>query len=96
MSRVIILSTLTMCSIVAYLHSARLSELIHYRIQRPYPVGTPATATSKSSCNGQTSSLDDEQSKPEVFSELPLFLFGSGLALFVALLGWSDQIRGVG
>ncbi len=29
------------------------------------------------------------------FSELTLFLFGSGLALFVALLGWSDQIRGI-
>jgi hypothetical protein len=28
------------------------------------------------------------------FSEFTLFLFGSGLALFVALLGWSDQIRG--
>jgi len=29
------------------------------------------------------------------FSELSLFLFGSGFALFVALLGWSDQIRGL-
>lgn len=28
-----------------------------------------------------------------MFSELSLFLFGSGLALFIALLGWSDQIR---
>src|SRR5882762_4848259 len=28
------------------------------------------------------------------FSEFTLFLFGSGVALFVALLGWSDQIRG--
>jgi hypothetical protein len=25
--------------------------------------------------------------------ELPLFLFAGGLALFVALMGWSDQIR---
>lgn len=31
----------------------------------------------------------------ETFSQLTLFLFGSGLALFVALLGWSDQIRGI-
>lgn len=31
----------------------------------------------------------------ESFSQLTLFLFGSGLALFVALLGWSDQIRGI-
>jgi hypothetical protein len=30
----------------------------------------------------------------ESFSQLTLFLFGSGLALFIALLGWSDQIRG--
>jgi len=29
------------------------------------------------------------------FSQLTLFLFGSGFALFVALLGWSDQIRGI-
>lgn len=29
------------------------------------------------------------------FSELTLFLFASGLALFVALLGWSDQIRAI-
>jgi hypothetical protein len=26
---------------------------------------------------------------------LTLFLFGSGFALFIALLGWSDQIRGI-
>lgn len=31
----------------------------------------------------------------ESFSELTLFLFGSGFALFIALLGWSDQIRGI-
>jgi hypothetical protein len=30
-----------------------------------------------------------------MFSELTLFLLASGLALFVALLGWSDQIRGI-
>jgi len=29
------------------------------------------------------------------FSQLTLFLFASGLALFAALLGWSDQIRGI-
>jgi hypothetical protein len=29
------------------------------------------------------------------FSELALFLFGGGLGLFIALLGWSDQIRGL-
>jgi hypothetical protein len=31
----------------------------------------------------------------ESFSQLTLFLFASGLALFIALLGWSDQIRGI-
>ena len=31
----------------------------------------------------------------ESFSQLALFLFASGLAVFVALLGWSDQIRGI-
>jgi len=31
----------------------------------------------------------------ESFSALTLFLFGSALAMFVALLGWSDQIRGI-
>ena len=40
--------------------------------------------------------IDHNQSTPaETFSQLTLFLFGSGLALFVALLGWSDQIRGI-
>jgi len=31
----------------------------------------------------------------ESFSQLTLFLFASGLGLFIALLGWSDQIRGI-
>jgi hypothetical protein len=31
----------------------------------------------------------------ESFSELTLFLFASALGLFIALLGWSDQIRGI-
>ena|SRR6266404_4083668 len=31
----------------------------------------------------------------ESFSQLTLFLLASGLALFIALLGWSDQIRGI-
>lgn len=37
----------------------------------------------------------ENTSRPDVFTELTLFLFGSGLALFVALLGWSDQIRSI-
>lgn len=31
----------------------------------------------------------------ELFSQLTLFLFGSGIAFFIALLAWSDQIRGI-
>jgi hypothetical protein len=31
----------------------------------------------------------------ESFSQLTLFLFGSGTAFFIALLAWSDQIRGI-
>jgi hypothetical protein len=37
----------------------------------------------------------DAHEPKETFSQLTLFLFGSGLALFVALLGWSEQIRGM-
>ena len=31
----------------------------------------------------------------ESFSQLTLFLFGSGVGLLIALLAWSDQIRGI-
>ena len=48
---------------------------------------------------GQTSGTAAEpntgDSRKESFSELTLFFFASGLALFVALLGWSDAIRGI-
>jgi hypothetical protein len=45
--------------------------------------------------NSQTVVFASKSARPEMFSELTLFLFGSGLALLVALLGWSDQIRGI-
>jgi hypothetical protein len=45
--------------------------------------------------NSQAVTPKSEQVIPDGFSELTLFLFGSGLALFVALLGWSEQIRGI-
>src|SRR2546429_3791385 len=45
--------------------------------------GTPCTPASSPSAGPK-----------ESFSQLTLFLFASGLALFIALLGWSDQIRG--
>ena len=31
----------------------------------------------------------------ETLSQMSLFLFGSGVAFFIALLAWSDQIRGI-
>jgi hypothetical protein len=31
----------------------------------------------------------------DTFSQLTLFLFASGVAFFIALLAWSDQIRGI-
>jgi hypothetical protein len=38
---------------------------------------------------------EEEPAANQIFSDFTLFLFASGLALFVALLGWSDQIRGI-
>jgi hypothetical protein len=38
---------------------------------------------------------DDEAGRAHTFAELTLFLLAGGVALFVALLGWSDQIRGI-
>jgi len=40
-----------------------------------------------------TSSAPDEPK--ETLSQTSLFLFGSGVAFFIALLAWSDQIRGI-
>ena len=56
---------------------------------RPYGFMTPPPLSLK------IAPPEEEQSKTDIFSELTLFLFGSGVALFVALLGWSDQIRGI-
>lgn len=56
----------------------------------------PSALPSESTGVGSPLSNDNKQaSDPKDFSELTLFLFGSGLALFIALLGWSDQIRGI-
>jgi hypothetical protein len=46
----------------------------------PHQENAPASAQSK---------------EQKSFSELTLFLFASGLAILIALLGWSDQIRGI-
>jgi len=52
---------------------------------KPEPSSTPNPVS------GSTPTAEPTES----FSQLTLFLFGSGLALFIALLGWSDQIRGI-
>lgn len=52
--------------------------------QMPDQNGTPCTPASSPSTEPK-----------ESFSQLALFLFASGLALFIALLAWSDQIRGI-
>lgn len=36
-----------------------------------------------------------EPAATESFSQITLFLFGSGVAFFIALLAWSDQIRAI-
>lgn len=53
--------------------------------------GTNASNTPQAVEKPQIPSIEPKES----FSQLTLFLFASGLALFVALLGWSDQIRGI-
>jgi hypothetical protein len=58
----------------------------------PYQLSSPKSEplTSEKS-DGPTSAVMEKES----FSQLTLFLFGGGLALFIALLAWSDQIRGI-
>src|SRR5579872_466092 len=55
-----------------------------FDVQSQLPAICPPTAAVAASANEPR----------ESFSEFTLFLFASALALFVALLGWSDQIRG--
>lgn len=52
-------------------------------------ISSPKAATS---VPGENASTGEPK---ESFSQLTLFLFASGLGLFIALLGWSDQIRGI-
>jgi len=56
-----------------------------FDVQSQLPAICPPTAAVAASANEPR----------ESFSEFTLFLFASALALFVALLGWSDQIRGI-
>jgi hypothetical protein len=62
----------------------------------PQPAQNQATPQQNSFCDCTASpSATPVSEARESFSELTLFLFASALALFVALLGWSDQIRGI-
>ena len=83
-------------SSLACIQSARICEAAVLTAQCGPPLLCgPAPSTPQPSLNSQTVSIENKQSKPDTFSELTLFLFGSGVALFVALLGWSDQIRSI-
>ena len=59
----------------------------------PIPSQSPPLQTPI--CNCVASSTTQTREPKGSFSELTLFLFASALGLFVALLGWSDQIRGI-
>jgi hypothetical protein len=60
----------------------------------PQASNLPPQTPSQGNDRGASAILASNEPR-ESFSALTLFLFGSGLALFVALLGWSDQIRGI-
>lgn len=66
---------------------------------QPTPQQVPTPKVEPSSVNQTVAAVASESSTPtepkESFSQLTLFLFASGLGLFIALLGWSDQIRGI-
>ena len=57
------------------------------------PSISPATLGQNAASPAPSSSTTAESK--ELFSQLTLFLFGSGIAFFIALLAWSDQIRGI-
>jgi hypothetical protein len=59
----------------------------------PSPIDRPQVP---GQVNATSTPANSPSAEPkDSFSQLTLFLFGSGLALFIALLGWSDQIRGI-
>lgn len=58
------------------------------------PAQAPSTTTANQT-NAPRAESDVVAKTEESFSQLTLFLFGSALALFIALLAWSDQIRGI-
>lgn len=60
----------------------------------PTKVGSPEPITEPNSTT-DGSRLASTPVERESFSQLTLFVFGAGLALFIALLAWSDQIRGI-
>jgi hypothetical protein len=61
-------------------------------------ISTPSVAPATPTENGDVSPTPAASPTPEAkesFSQLTLFVFGSGIAFFIALLAWSDQIRGI-
>ena len=85
-------------------HNKNPKQAATQKHEQPPPAGAPdqqAHTQSASqqvlSCNCATSvnAQEAQSAKTETFSALTLFLFASALALFIALLGWSDQIRGI-
>ncbi len=73
------------------------------KVRETLPTSNPVQASDpKHNCgrHGQCMPIQSlatiaPQETVKSFSELTFFLFASALALFVALLGWSDQIRGI-
>jgi hypothetical protein len=61
------------------------------------PISSPSVspATLNQNVASPTPSSSTTTEPKELFSQLTLFLLGSGIAFFIALLAWSDQIRGI-
>lgn len=82
-----------LCFCVDFIPSVRVHAGVVPTVQCPPPLVCNATLPSPEP--PRIIRAVNNEARPETFSELTLFLFGSGVALFVALLGWSDQIRGI-
>lgn len=82
-----------LCLCVGFVPSVMVQAGVVPAVQCPPPLVCSATLPALEP--SQIVRAENNHSQPEPFSELTLFLFGSGVALFVALLGWSDQIRGI-
>jgi hypothetical protein len=56
------------------------------------PDASPTTSGQKIDARGASPPTPESK---ELFSQLTLFFFGSAIGFFIALLAWSDQIRGI-